>query len=291
MQTLTHMKKTSSGACLILFFCLSTINSLYANHRMESEESGSLTMFYSEAPSLGDCKTYSSDSLGFHHRICFDSVCILIKNYLETFNDDARNNGLGGYMDRSGFKTPHHSSENYMGWSFYNALYNSAFKKEFFLAYVYDSVPSPDSVSCTIIDEVYYHHSSSPFLYPDSPVTLEGISAFLSHMPKPEGPMNSLISGKDLDSACQKFSNYFEDAGTPTNENHCGFFLGTEIDDILNQRDCIGLRFFFGYEPERKSDKIRIILIGVDKDGENILLNGSGKEAIFYENEWPPSKD
>ena len=32
-----------------------------------------------QRPDLGNCTTYSSDALGIHHRICFDSVCILIQ--------------------------------------------------------------------------------------------------------------------------------------------------------------------------------------------------------------------
>lgn len=285
------MKKILSGSLVILIFHLFQINSGCAENAFPIPDSNALSSLLADAPSLGDCKTYSSDSLGIHHRICYDSVCILIRNFIETFNDDAKNNGLGGYINGSNLKTPPHSPENYKGWLFYNGCYSTTFKKEFFLAYLYDSISSPDSVPCTIIDEYSYHHSSSPFLFPDSTATLEGISSFLSNMPKPEGPMNSVIFGKDLDTACQIFSNYFVASGSPANENHCGFFLGKEINEILNQNNCVGLRFFFGYEPERKSNKIRIILIGVDKNGDNILLNDQGKEAVFYENEWPPSKE
>lgn len=285
------MKKVLSGSLTILFFHLCLNISGRAENAFPIPDSEALSSVLAEAPSLGECKTYSSDSLGVHHRICYDSVCVLIRNFIETFNDDAKNNGLGGYIDASNLKTPPHSPENYKGWLFYNGCYSTTFKKEFFLAYVYDSISSPDSVPCTIIDEYYYYHSSSPFLFPDSTATLEGISGFLSNMPKPEGPMNSFIPGKDLDTACQIFSNYFVSSGSPTNESHCGFFLGKEINEILSQSNCVGLRFFFGYEPDRKANKIRIIFIGVDNNGDNILLNDEGKEAIFFESEWPPSVD
>lgn len=285
------MKKVLSGSLTILFFHLCLNISGRAENAFPIPDSEALSSVLAEAPSLGECKTYSSDSLGVHHRICYDSVCVLIRNFIETFNDDAKNNGLGGYIDASNLKTPPHSPENYKGWLFYNGCYSTTFKKEFFLAYVYDSISSPDSVPCTIIDEYYYYHSSSPFLFPDSTATLEGISGFLSNMPKPEGPMNSFIPGKDLDTACQIFSNYFVASGTPANESHCGFFLGKEINEILSQSNCVGLRFFFGYEPDRKANKIRIIFIGVDNNGDNILLNDEGKEAIFFESEWPPSVD
>lgn len=275
----------------MLMIQLCIVNSGFAEATNGVSESSTFVSPVLAAPELGDCKTYSSDSLGMHHRICFDSVCVLMRNFIESFNDDAKKNGLGGYIEGSLLKEPPHTEEKYKGWLFYNACYNTSFKKEFFLAYLYDSVASPDLIPCSIQSEIYYHHSSSPFLYPDSPTTLKGISDFLSNMPKPEGPMNSVIRGKDLDSACLNFANHFESSGTPINENYCGMFLGSEIDTILQQPDCIGLRFFFGYEPDRSADKIRIIFIGVDKDGRNILLNNSGKEAIFYENEWPPSKE
>ncbi|MBK9524485.1 MAG: hypothetical protein IPO39_06945 [Bacteroidetes bacterium] len=246
-----------------------------------------------QRPDLGNCTTYSSDALGIHHRICFDSVCILIQAFVETFPDEAKKNGVGGYVDKKDLNLVPHTAEGYHGWLFFNGLYKATFKDEYFLAYRNDSVYQKDSIPCPIIDETYLYNTSSPFVFPDSANTLLGISGFLANMPDPEGPMNTSIIGKRLKTDCKNFTDYFLVNGEPTNTNRCGFVLGSELKNLLSQTDCVGMRYFFGYEPDRKSDKIRIIFIGVDKNGENILVNpdNTSQEAIFIENEWPPSQN
>lgn len=255
------------------------------------DQSSENSLFASEVPPIGNCKTYHNDTSGIYHRICYDSVLTLINNYIEAFTEDAKNNGIGGYIDSSSLVPPHHGHTGYQGWKFFDGLYSASFKDELFLAFTYDSVSSMDSISCIISTDAYYYHSSSPMVYPDSAISTQGVSGFLSHMIKPQEPMNSYIKGGQLNNSCSKFSDHFQMGGSPTNVDYCGFFLGAEIEQLISQPGCAGVRYFYGYDGDRKNDKIRIILIGVNESGENILVdpNDTSKEALFLENAWPPA--
>ena len=52
----------------------------------------------------------------------------------------------------------------------------------------------------------------------------------------------------------------------------------------------MGMRFLWALK-ERSSDKVRILLIGVDDEGNNLLVKPgtSSDEAIYMERGWPPA--
>jgi hypothetical protein len=50
-------------------------------------------------------------------------------------------------------------------------------------------------------------------------------------------------------------------------------FIGTNnVENILSQTDCIGIRIYNGYD--NTEEKISLVLIGVDSEGKDILRNG-----------------
>lgn len=47
-----------------------------------------------------------------------------------------------------------------------------------------------------------------------------------------------------------------------------GFFAKPDLEDLLNQPGCIGMRYYYGRDDEGKKN---LVLCGVDKDGNDIL--------------------
>lgn len=61
--------------------------------------------------------------------------------------------------------------------------------------------------------------------------------------------------------------------GTPI----AGMYHRAVIDELLAQKECVGVRFYFGREPD---SSLTFVVVGVDKDG-NDLVNGVIAEDHF----------
>lgn len=74
----------------------------------------------------------------------------------------------------------------------------------------------------------------------------------------------------------------------PCNPTSVAFFLNDNndfaIDEFLNNEGIRSVRFFYGYDPRLDHDNIRLILIGVDENSNNIV----GANAVILEKSWPP---
>lgn len=82
-----------------------------------------------------------------------------------------------------------------------------------------------------------------------------------------------------------------------------GFFHKQQISDLLVQNDpdpldpmankhpeleCKGIRIFWGYEKSDIGNCIRLVAVGFDANGNNILLNHDGSKKLILEQSWPP---
>ncbi len=56
------------------------------------------------------------------------------------------------------------------------------------------------------------------------------------------------------------------------NQTVSSFIGGDNVKKILEQEGCIGIRIYNGYEEE--AQKISLVLVGVNKEEEDILKNG-----------------
>lgn len=86
--------------------------------------------------------------------------------------------------------------------------------------------------------------------------------------------------------------------GDPYNNFPCSFFenrgiVNRDMDDFFSQGELVAVRYYFGYDTSyshKKSNRIRVIFVGVDNDGKNIV--GSEDPTIatsrLLQNSWPP---
>jgi hypothetical protein len=75
----------------------------------------------------------------------------------------------------------------------------------------------------------------------------------------------------------------------PTNNLHpLGFFPKENFEELLDQQELIGIRYYFGYDGSLIDDKIRIVMVGVRHDWSNISTLSNRTDGLFLERSWPP---
>lgn len=83
---------------------------------------------------------------------------------------------------------------------------------------------------------------------------------------------------------------------TPYNQKPFGLFenriYSREVEEFIDQEGLEYVRYFFGFNRETEINTIRVILIGVDKNGKNMLPSVKDKveggDIIMLQNSWPP---
>lgn len=77
-----------------------------------------------------------------------------------------------------------------------------------------------------------------------------------------------------------------------------GFFeneINSDIRDFLAQDGLEKVRYYFGIDSENqaynKTNAIRIILVGVDKEGKNLIGTEKNRSPIILQKSWPPPPD
>lgn len=97
------------------------------------------------------------------------------------------------------------------------------------------------------------------------------------------------IKSSEVKALVEEFCNYFPATaqGSKYNMYPIGFWVKEEVEDLLKQEDIIGVRYYFGYNPD-VVNKIRIVFVGVKNDWNNMVMVGDGIDAVFLQNTWPP---
>ncbi len=284
------------NSILRLSVLLAFLYSCSGNTSSNSTESGSspqaLMKTYAgaaanSAPGYETCNTYP----GSNHRICYRTLLRLTQAFIRKYSEDSTLNGLGGYLDKESLLSAMNADASYNGIVFTTAYYNGTFKNESYLAYQGMKVEDSKEIPCELQKTDYYPVSTSQFIYTETDTTLSAISDFLAQEPEPIEPMTTFQAGNNLETNAGTFLSHFLSAGSAANQRSCFFFGKTELEALLNQEGCVGMRFLWGFEEERSSDKVRILLIGVDDEGNNLLVKPgtSSDEAIYMERGWPPA--
>lgn len=86
----------------------------------------------------------------------------------------------------------------------------------------------------------------------------------------------------------------------PFNKFKCSFFENRgadgrrDVDEFLDHQDLVAVRYYFGYDESDvyyfDSNRIRVVMIGVDREGRNILPIVGLREISdgMLQNSWPP---
>lgn len=112
-----------------------------------------------------------------------------------------------------------------------------------------------------------------------------------------------LITRKDVDQTVKAFKTKIKDIEATNEKKPYGLFENTLSQDVTDFLDTPGLeyiRYYFGYNKNKTENRIRLILFGVDREGNNLippqfgnqeLLMTSGavlNDSTIIENSWPP---
>ena len=136
-------------------------------------------------------------------------------------------------------------------------------------------------------------YSGSTFVYENQP-TIQSVKQMLLTDSRPLKE-DKKISNQEVSRLINNMPK--DGAGINYNEYPCSFFenrgvLNNDMDDLLTEK-VVAVRYYFGYDNDPKykdSNRIRIIMIGVDENGKNILTGESPAIATseIVQNSWPP---
>jgi hypothetical protein len=206
-------------------------------------------------------------------------------------NKIATNEAIGGTIDKTIFTPPQLSYKGGMAWYCRNYKNDPAFPS-FFIAiedgeYDIGNVPVTPKSSKLV-------YSNATFAYTRK-VDEANVMDMLRTDKRalvPDGQINSI----DVTRFLYGLPN--DPVGRPYNFYPCSFFenrVNYEVSQFVSANpDIVAVRYYFGYDDSDKSyftsNRIRIILIGVNANGENILpmIAQSQASTEMLQNSWPP---
>ncbi len=137
--------------------------------------------------------------------------------------------------------------------------------------------------------------SSQTFKYPYAQPSEDDVIKMLTVDPFPIGADVEIKKSLVLQQINKVPSDYFK---FPYNNYPCSFFenrVNNEIVDFIdNNPGLVAVRYFFGYDNSDKkyfdSNRIRVVLFGVDRVGRNIVPSISlpSEKVWILEQSWPP---
>ena len=227
----------------------------------------------------------------------------LVQNYVTRFDlgsaDPKVPNILGGTINKNSIKgvPPTEKAEEsgrlYTGSMAWFCLNNYGVEgfPEFFLAF----------------EENDQYEKEQDIRYPDSPVLMcptvaavfeyEG-QAIASLLKNHQRTPPRLVDMPIIRSSVRQFCGNFSSKKLFSDENKFpyGFFENNEINDIdelLLKPEVKYLRYYFGRDPIKTTNKIRVIIIGVDEKGRNLAPQNehalTDDDYFIIQKSWPPS--
>ncbi|HKL02083.1 MAG TPA: hypothetical protein VJ911_00355 [Cryomorphaceae bacterium] len=218
-----------------------------------------------------------------NHKIPFAEAEMLIANFVNhpVLGDVARNKALGGTIAKDSFQPQENPSTGLwsgkMGWYCWDTRLPHAYHP-FFLAFEqfnhYDSTAVPGQPG-----HDYLQVANDQFTY----VTGQNIGQLLLNQQQAfSNPINQKVTKAEVIPFVHNFANNFPPYGSnsPFNTQPFGFFNNSPIgggqcdwEAFIGQTGLQAIRYYFGYDSSEAVNKIRIILVGVDTYGKNMLTN------------------
>ncbi len=228
------------------------------------------------------------------YKICLDEAVHLILAFLKEpkLKELALSEAIGGTVSRDAIKNEFGAIFNgSMGWYCRNQENNNYPK--LFIAFEdgsYDVGKVPD------------FPTSETLLCPSSTFTYKGNDineqAVLDMLLTDQIPLAGNI--RIYKAEVMKFINQLPDEsdGIPYNVFPCSFFenrgaVNRDIEEFLLHGSLVAVRYYFGYDTSyshKKSNRIRVIFVGVDSNGKNIIETGpiTTVTSRLVQNSWPP---
>lgn len=235
-------------------------------------------------------------------RITPDEAIKLVKNFITdtTLSQVAKGKSLGGTINplsiygrprittitkslEVSFLQPPTLFNGVMAWTCWNE-YSIPGIPDFFLSfelndsYLADArVPFPDMRELMRPSQVFAHKGeAADILLPN-------------HQTDPTKIVDHVITRQEVMQYCANYeSKGPADATGPFNKYPYGFFENestNDVADFLAQPGIVFIRYYFGYDPSlTTSNRIRLLLVPVDKDGKNIFND----DVVMLQHSWPP---
>jgi hypothetical protein len=239
----------------------------------------------------------------FKHEINFKEVCNIMSAFL-SFDDlrwEARHHTIGGFIGRSTFESfaTSNPKDLFIFYPCYKNNITPLWIDEVFLCIYRKSVEDSCNLKCEEIN-TDLPTSVSNFGFKESNYDTYSISKYLLTMDEDTDGKIDFKKKADIDNYTTEFRKQYLPENGRQNDNCLGIDA-YELLSVLNQeyelgKRCIGIRYFFAFEPANKRnvnrrDNIRIIIIGVKEDKSNYIYMANGNEALMMERDWPPDCD
>ncbi|MBX2914402.1 MAG: hypothetical protein KF856_03910 [Cyclobacteriaceae bacterium] len=220
-------------------------------------------------------------------RISLDEAAQYISNFLvhDQFGKIAVSQAIGGSFDVKVFETP----ADRQGVLFWYCVSDASSYPAFFLGMEHVAKYDTTNVPKVPVDELRVPET---FLYTGGGTSLDEVKEFLITQTKPVQPTGGTLKVDEAKLFIQNFKDLVDSVGNCDLDN-CkypqGFFDSKSNDDMtafLSHKP-ITVRYYFGYDTSYKPNAIRIILIGANEAGENIIL-ATRDEGTILQKSFPP---
>lgn len=222
-----------------------------------------------------------------NHILSFAEAETLIENFVNhpILGDIAVNKAISGTVDKNSFQPQEDPKPG--KWSGKMAWYccgdNSPYAcHSFFLAFEqfnnYDSGAAPSQPQHLELQIANEQHTFSPG-QSIKDMLLQDQRALLN-------PMNFKLSRAEVNTYIQSYASDFpkDENNAPFNTHPFGFFNNnspssggqSEWEAFIGQPGLVAIRYYFGYDGSETTNRIRVILVGVNGSGKNMLSNAPG---------------
>jgi len=224
--------------------------------------------------------------------LSLDSAALYISNFLNhpAYGAIGKDIALGGAFTTPVFETPT-SKGGVLFWFCQNK--SDASYPEFFLALEhtarYDTAAPPAAPAGALSVPAY------SFTYPGNKTAKEDVKDYLETQTQTNQNTGKQLSKTQADLMITEFKALIKSTGNCETDN-CkyphGYFDGKDggyMNAFLANKPVM-VRYYFGYDKHYAANSIRIILIGTDKQGANIIstAKGNGDASILQKSIPPP---
>ncbi|MBN7813106.1 hypothetical protein J0A68_19280 [Algoriphagus sp. H41] len=234
-----------------------------------------------------------NDVLNKSYRISLEEAAKLILAFLNERNliDLARNEAIGGTVSEAAIRGVGLEYFGCMGWYCRD---NSGRFPKLFMAFEDGSYKVGDVAS---------EPRATTLFYPASTFTYSGridydsvVDMLLSQQMPLSIPPDKEIDKDDVSFLLHNFPT--DENEVPYNKFRCSFFenrgfVNRDVMDFLGYTGLKAVRYYFGYDESdshKESNRIRIVLVGVDDEGKNIITAEAPTTNTprILQNSWPP---
>lgn len=230
------------------------------------------------------------------HEITFGEACNYLSDLLKDPNlkSKAESFTLGGFIPSGSIKFLN-EPDKAVGMRFY-PCYDGVKGKVFVVWTDKDTIfpRSPDL--CAINFSKQYYISTGEFNWNGGGTDSADIAKYLLSFSQSESiEIPDTFPSVEIAAKCAAFQALYSyssgTSGNTKNTSPCSAINFADLKGLIEQPDhkgkIIGIRYFFGFAPERKCNNVRLIFMAVKDSGENLIQRSNGTPGTMIQRDWP----